>query len=67
MILRANANFRFQEQSLLDPTRTRLGPEQTDYLVQNSPPPPDLVNLRIASIKLSIKIILLQRKLVKMI
>lgn len=37
-----------------------------DYLVQNSPPPPPtpphLVHLRIAPIRLSIKIIMLQRK-----
>lgn len=54
MILRANANFQIQ-QSPWDLTRANLQ-------LFSPPPPPHLVHLRIAPIRLSIKIIMLQRK-----
>lgn len=63
MSLRANANFQIQ-QSPWDLTRANLQLDLTIWSRTLPPPPtpPHLVHLRIAPIRLSIKIIMLQRK-----
>ena len=61
-MIRANANFQIQ-QSPWDLTRANLQLDLTIWSRELPPTPaPDLVHLRIAPIRLSINIIMLQRK-----